>query len=99
MMDDKHKELLDIHRPKFVQAVDVERLYPILQGTEILNTEDIAVIEQQQNRCAKVEKLLEILPKKGTQAFQTLCLALETTYPHLLTIIHHRPISFQVKIC
>jgi hypothetical protein len=26
-------------------------------------------------------------------------LALETTYPHLLTIIHHRPISFQVKIC
>ncbi|CAG0884142.1 unnamed protein product [Darwinula stevensoni] len=34
-----------------------------------------------------VERLLDILPNRGCQAFQTLCLALETTYPHLVTVM------------
>lgn len=76
-----------------MQSVDVERLYPILKSSDTdstpgaLDENDIEDIEQLHSQEDKVDKLLEILPTKGPQAFQALCLALETTYPHLLTVM------------
>lgn len=96
-MDDKHKNLIGLHRSKFVQCVDVKRLMPFLQGNEVLSETDVDAIIRQPSRGCKVEKLLDILQNKGNQAFQTLCLALETTYPHLVTVmflgVNNRAIS------
>ena len=85
-MEEKHKELLELHRQKF-HAVDVERLYPILQGADVLTTEEVNEVNSQNSKIAKVEKFLDILPRKGNLAFESLCLALETCYPHLLTVM------------
>ncbi|XP_041362513.1 disks large homolog 5-like [Gigantopelta aegis] len=85
-MEEKHKELLELHRQKF-HAVDVERLYPILQGADVLTSDEVKEVNSQNSKIAKVEKFLDILPQKGSLAFESLCLALETCYPHLLTVM------------
>lgn len=86
-MDEKHKELLELHRSKFARAIDVDRIYSILKSADVLSDDDISTINGQTSKTAKVEKLLDILPSKGMLAFQNLCHALETTYPHLLTLM------------
>uniref|UniRef100_A0A0P4W5K3 CARD domain-containing protein n=1 Tax=Scylla olivacea TaxID=85551 RepID=A0A0P4W5K3_SCYOL len=85
-MDERLKELLHVHRTKFAQ-IDAERIIPFLRDTGLVSVEDIDVIRRQPSPVQRIHTLLDILPAKGFQAFQTLCLALETTYPHLLTIM------------
>lgn len=84
-MDERLKELLHVYRNKFAQ-IDVERIIPFLRDTGLLSPEDVDAIRRHPP-AQRIHTLLDILPAKGSQAFQTLCLALETTYPHLLTIM------------
>lgn len=84
-MDERHVALLRRHRDTFVKSVDVELLFPLLN--EIIFTREIAEMKQLPSSHARVEKLLDILPAKGRAAFTYLCLALEKTYPHLLTVM------------
>ena len=86
-MEDKYKELLELHRSKFSLVVDVERLFPILESAEVLVKEDIDEVSKQTTGPAKVDKLLDILIAKENLAFKSLCYALESTYPHLLTVM------------
>nr|XP_042896904.1 disks large homolog 5 isoform X2 [Parasteatoda tepidariorum] len=86
-MDEEHKELLKFHRTRFLQCVDIDRLIPLLQTNGVLTNDDVTDLKKYNNSGAKAEKLLDLLPSKGSQAFQAFCLALETTYPHLLTVM------------
>lgn len=86
-MDEKHKELLKFHRTRFLQCVDIDRLIPLLQTNGVLSNDDVTDLRKYSSSGAKAEKLLDLLPSKGSQAFQAFCLALETTYPHLLTVM------------
>ena len=85
-MEERHAQILKFHRAKFVQSVEVERLYGMLQPS-VLSQADVVEIEQQPTPQAKMQKMLDVLPGRGSQAFQMLCLTLETTYPHLLTVM------------
>lgn len=85
-METKYKELLQIHRSKFANSIEVERLFPILKEKNILHQDDIEEINKHSGS-SRVEKLLDILTQKSNSAFQSLCLALESTYPHLLTVM------------
>ena len=85
-MEERHIYLLKQHRNKFMQSVSkVELLYPMLH--RFLSPGDIHEIERASEQPDKVAKLLDILPIRGSQVFSTLCVALETTYPHLLTVM------------
>ncbi|XP_021371465.1 disks large homolog 5-like, partial [Mizuhopecten yessoensis] len=84
-MESKHKELLSLHRSKFLSAIEVEKLLPILQSKNVVYPDDISEINKQPSRTGRAERLLDILPDKPNSAFHGLCQALETTYPHLLT--------------
>lgn len=84
-METKHKELLSVHRATFVNALEVEKLTPILVEKEALTIEDVDDINNQGDRFARAERLLDILPERNNSAFQSLCHALERHYPHLLT--------------
>ncbi|XP_054712748.1 LOW QUALITY PROTEIN: disks large homolog 5-like [Uloborus diversus] len=86
-MDEKHKELLKFHRTRFLQCVDIDRLIPHLQSNGVLSNDDVTDLRKYTSSGAKAEKLLDLLPSKGSQAFQAFCLALENTYPHLLTVM------------
>lgn len=84
-MDEKHVALLRRHRETFMKSVEVERLFPMLE--EIISPSEIGDMKLLSSSQARVEKLLDILPGKGRPAFTYLCLALEKTYPHLLTVM------------
>lgn len=84
-MEERHKELLKIHHEKFLNTVEVERLYPFLQGAQVLVTDDILEINKHHRGDEKVGKLLEIIQQKPNFPFQNLCFALQSTYPQLLT--------------
>ena len=86
-MEDKYKELLELHRSKFNLVVDVERLFPILESSDVLSKGDIDEVNKQPNGPSKVDKLLDTLIAKENLAFKSLCYALESTYPHLLTVM------------
>jgi len=86
-MEHIHKDLLSFHRTKFTSAIEVDKILPILQRGDVLNSGDVDEINNQGNREARADKLLDILPNKSNQAFLYLCLALENTYPHLLTVM------------
>ena len=40
-MENKHKELLILHRAKFVSAIEVEKVLPILLQGDVLNPDDV----------------------------------------------------------
>lgn len=84
-MEERYKELLKIHHEKFATTIEVERLYPILQGAQVLTTDDILEINKHHRSDEKVGKLLEIIQQKPHCPFQNLCFALQSTYPQLLT--------------
>ncbi|XP_071829288.1 disks large homolog 5-like isoform X3 [Apostichopus japonicus] len=86
-MEERHSNLLRQYRPKFVQSVEVDRLYPMLVNTKVLSHTETNMLEMLPSPQDRVECLLDMLPNKGSMAFESLCLALETTYPHLLTIM------------
>ena len=86
-MDVKFKELLDDHRAKFSAVVDVGRILPILESAETLTHSDVDEINTLTTSKEKVDKILDVLIEKGNHAFQSLCFALESTYPHLLTVM------------
>ena len=88
-MESKHKALIEKHRPEFVQSVDPERLVAALRPSEVLTSADVCAISATESGgpAAKVAKLLDLLTAKGPRAFEALCVALETTHPHLLTVM------------
>lgn len=83
-MEVKHRELLQLHRQHFLQEVEVTRLLPFLHADKVLDNHELDVITQESSTSAQMAKLLDILPHKPPPAFQTLCVALEGTYPLLL---------------
>lgn len=84
-MEVKYKELLKVHRSKFADVVNVDNLLPNLERT--LSQTDIEEINKQTSNNDKIDKLLDILSSKDNFAFKNLCFALESTYPHLLTVM------------
>ncbi|XP_022255283.1 disks large homolog 5-like isoform X3 [Limulus polyphemus] len=86
-MNEQYRELIGELRPKFVRCVDTDCLIPCLKANGTLSFDDVNDVCNQESTTAKAEKLLDILQNKGSQAFQSLCVALETTYPHLLTVM------------
>lgn len=86
-MDVKYKELLNHHRAKFSAVVDIDRLLPILESAETLEHSDVDEVNKLSANKDKVDKVLDVLMSKGNHAFQSLCYALESTYPHLLTVM------------
>lgn len=86
-MEEQHSNLLRQYRSKFVQSVEVDRLYPMLVKTKVLSVTETSIIDQLPSQQERVGRLLDILPTKGRLAFESFCLALETTYPHLLTVM------------
>ncbi|XP_071107685.1 LOW QUALITY PROTEIN: disks large homolog 5-like [Haliotis cracherodii] len=88
MMDDKHKELVAMHRSKIVQTVEVDKLRPYLEkGAQVLGPDEVAEIEGQSSRMAKVEKLLDVLSVKGGPAYENFLHALKNTYPHFFDVL------------
>lgn len=83
MMEEEYKRILDCHRDKFRQAVNIERLSSSLLISHILNESDWKIIDDK-NGGERIDILIDILKTKGFDKFKRFCVILETTYPYML---------------
>ena len=88
-MDERHKELLIKNRVRLVEDLDALPLLDYLCQEAILSGEEVDLITAQPTRASQTRKLLDILPTRGPQAFDTFCRALERTnvQRHLVTLL------------
>ena len=82
-MEEDYKRILDRHRDKFRQAINIERLSSSLLISHILSEADWQII-QGEIGSQRVDRLLDLLKTKGYDKFKRFCVILETTYPYML---------------
>ena len=80
-MEDKHRSILSNYRPNIVRDLEPRNILPEL-GT-VLTPNDDDEIKVQSTRLGRCEKLLEILRRKGPNAFKAFVEALKEEAPHL----------------
>lgn len=76
-MDKKHRELLRRNRERLVEDLEALSLLSYLYQEHTLSENDVDLIKAERTRSSQAEKLLDIVPKRGPQAFHTFCRALE----------------------
>ncbi|XP_015759225.1 PREDICTED: caspase-2-like [Acropora digitifera] len=77
IMDKKHIELLRRNRERLVEDLDALSLLSYLYQEHTLSENDVDLVKAENTRFSQAEKLLDIVPKRGPQAFHTFCRALE----------------------
>ena len=80
-MEEKHRNILRRHRSSI--RVDLEPKNILANLHEILNDTDEGEINAQPTREQRCDKLLEILRRKGPNAFKVFVEALQGESPHL----------------
>ena len=80
-MDEKHREILRRQRPNLRRDLEVMKLLPKLFS--VLDPEDEEEVKAEPTRRKKVDKLLNILPKKGPKAFDVFVKGLQEIQPFL----------------
>lgn len=82
-MLEKHRYLLIKFRQEIVDDLLVDDVLVFLQSKFIFDSEDAEVIRGEATSRRQAEKLLDILPQKGYEAFEHFFSALSDKYPHL----------------
>lgn len=77
IMEKKHRELLRRNRERLVEDLDALSLLSYLYQEHTLSENDVDLIKAERTRSSQAQKLLDIVPRRGPQAFDTFCRALE----------------------
>ena len=80
-MEHRHRTILRDHRPNIVTDLEPNNILPDLGS--VLTEKDDAEIKAQSTRQGRCEQLLEIIPRKGPNAFKVFVEALKKEAPHL----------------
>ena len=80
-MEGKHRTILRDCRSNIVNDLEPNDILPDLGS--VLTPKDDAKIKAQSTRQGRCEQLLEILPRKGPNAFKVFVEALKREVPHL----------------
>ncbi|XP_044179741.1 uncharacterized protein LOC122961199 [Acropora millepora] len=80
-MEDTHRTILRDFRPNIIKDLEPNNILPDLG--RVLTAKDDEEIKAQSTRQGRCEKLLEILPRKGPNAFKVFVEALKKEAPHL----------------
>lgn len=80
-MDKKRREVLRRQRSNLRRDLEVMRLLPKL--SEVLDSKDEDEVKAEATRRKMVDKLLNILPKKGPKAFDVFVKGLQEIQPFL----------------
>lgn len=84
-MDDKHRDILRRKWSNLRRDLEVTKLLPYL--VEVLSPEDEEEVKSETTRQKMVDKLLDILPKKGPKAFDVFVEALQNKQPFLASTL------------
>ncbi|XP_067020537.1 GRIP1-associated protein 1-like isoform X2 [Acropora muricata] len=80
-MEGKHRAILRHYRPNIVKDLEPNNILPDLGS--VLTAKDDAEIKAQSTRQGRCEQLLDIIPRKGPNAFKVFVEALKKEAPHL----------------
>ena len=80
-MEKKHRNFLRHYRQNIVK--DLEPNHILSDLGSVLTAKDDAEIKAQSTRQGRCEQLLEIIPRKGPNAFKVFVEALKKEAPHL----------------
>lgn len=86
-MLEKHRHLLIKFRPEIVEDLLVDDVLVLLQSKRVVDSDDTEVIRGEITSRRQAEKLLDILPQKGYEAFEHFFSALSDKYPHLAKLL------------
>lgn len=86
-MIELHRHLLLKHRNELSSDLLVDDVLAFLQGKFILNLQDTEIIRSERTSKLQAEKLLDILPTKGYEAFHQFYDVLIEKYPHLAELL------------
>ncbi|XP_068752676.1 golgin subfamily A member 6-like protein 7 [Montipora capricornis] len=98
-MDEMHRKILHDHRDYLLRNLEPMKLLPYLNT--VLDESDRQEIEQEPTRNRKVVKLLDMLPKRGPDAFDAFIKALEETQKFMARFLKQetdKPCSHCVKL-
>lgn len=82
-MEEGYKKLIERHRDNFRSAVTLERLLPCLVVRQVVNSEEAQLL-QGEHPTQQVDRLLDVIQRKGYETFKKFCVVLESTYPYML---------------
>ncbi|XP_046858886.1 caspase-7-like [Xenia sp. Carnegie-2017] len=83
VMEDKHREVLRANRMKIVRDLDVDNATSFLYSKSILSENDRDEIKANKTFQSKSDKLLDILPRRGPEAFGVFVKFLDENQPFL----------------
>lgn len=86
-MLEKHRHLLLKFRQEIVDDLLVDDVLSFLQSKFILDSEDAEVIRGERTSRRQAEKLLDIIPERGYEAFEHFLSTLKENYPHLARLL------------
>lgn len=86
-MLEKHRHLLIKFRQEIVEDLLVDDVLVFLRSKFVLDSGDAEVIREEKTSRRQAEKLLDILPQRGYEAFEHFFAALSDKYPHLARLL------------
>ncbi|XP_044167659.1 caspase-2-like [Acropora millepora] len=88
-MDERHRELLIRNRKALMKDLDAWSVSIYLYQEQILSEIDFQLIKAERIRLFQAEKVLDIIPQRGPDAFNAFCEALKETdgQKHLLALL------------
>eukprot|EP00794_Sanderia_malayensis_P016964 gene16964-18673_t len=89
-MTEEHRKLLQKHRMDLLRDMSGDRVASALFSMEIFNENDMQEVKAEKTPREKNEKLMEILPRRGSKAFNAFCEALrEVSLSHLEVLLRN----------
>lgn len=77
--------LLEKHKSTIVRELSKTNILTVLVKKGVLSPQDEELVLKELNDSVKGDVFIEIISRKGVDAFKEFCFALETECPHLLT--------------
>ena len=85
MEDEEYRDLLESKRFVIIQNLQIDRtfVFDYLRNKGVLDSEDCELIFYEKTTAQKIGKFLDVLAKKGPQAYQYLLESLQLEHPIL----------------
>ena len=85
MEDEDYRELLESKRLEIIQHLQIDRtfVFDYLRHKGVLDSEDCELIQCEKTTSLKIGKFVDVLARKGAQAYQHLLESLQLEHPVL----------------
>lgn len=86
-MDKKYRNILESVRVELVRGMDAEQVLRHMAGVQVFSDANKDIIKSRPNRQEQCKALLDILPRRGENAYESFIQALEEVQPYLADVV------------